>query len=625
MREGLAERRLAAVMAASVVGYGRLMEANEEGTLEALRRHRAEFLDGVIADFGGRVFKDMSETLLVEFASAFYAIQCAVELQRGMAQRNAAVPQDRRIGFRIGLNLGDVIVKDGDLFGDDVNMAARIEGLAPPGGIACSAGIRHQIGQRLDLEFLDQGEKTVKNIVQPVQVFFINLDELIAGAASRPQPGRAAKVDPGKIPVAVLPFNNMSGDASQEYFSDGIAEDIIAGLSNVSGLFVLSRNAVFPYKDKATDIEQVARDLGVAYLVHGSVRKGGSKLRVTAQLIEAATGGHVWAERYDRQLSDIFALQGEISKTIVSQLQVSLLPSELQAIERAPTGNVEAYTCYLKGRELFHRGREADYREAKQMFAQAINLDPSFARAYAGLADCDAFLFMDYSQNVAPEVFKNSEMALALDPTLNEAHASRGLALSLIKRYEEAEREFELAIARGSDHYEARYYYGRSFYAQGKFAETAVQWERAAEMKPDDYQTVILLNQVYTSLNRPEEAMRAGIRGVDRAERAFAKDPSNPRPAYFIATTLAKIGETARAMEWAAKALELAPDDYLTRYNIACFYSVLGDADRAFALIDELLPLSNADMKEWMLSDSDFAPLHADPRWKAVEDQARIG
>jgi adenylate cyclase len=425
----------------------------------------------------------------------------------------------------------------------------------------------------------------------------------------------------------VLPFANMSGDPEQEYFSDGITEDIITDLSNVSELFVLSRNAVFMHKGKPADMEQTARELGVAYLVHGSVRKSGSKVRITAQLTEGASGGHLWAERYDRNLTDIFALQEEISKTIIGQLKVKLLPRELRAIEQAPTRNVEAYNFYLKGRELFHRGSQSNYHMAKHMFAKAIELDPDYARAYAGLADCDAFLYMDYSEDVVANVHGNSEKALALAGSLIEARASRALALSIVHRYAEAEREFETLIAQDSNHFELRYFYGRSCYAQGKYAETAVHWERAAEVKPDDYQALILLNQVYNSLGRPDEALRASRRGIERAERDFARNPENPRPAYFIATAAAKLGDTAKADEWAQRALDLAPDDFLTLYNLVCFYSVRRDMDRAFTLLDRLLPRTKSDMIEWILTDSDLDPMHGDPRWSAVRlaAEARIG
>ncbi|WP_373504049.1 adenylate/guanylate cyclase domain-containing protein [Aestuariivirga sp.] len=622
MREARVKRRLAAIMAADVVGFSRLIEANEEGTLKALRQHQRKFFEPLVAQHEGHLFKNMGEGFLVEFGSAFNAAQCAIAIQRGLAGRNSGVPEDRHIKLRIGINLGDVIVQGEDYFGDDVNMASRLVGLAQPGGIACSAGIRNQIGQKLDVAFLDQGEKTVKNISQPVHVYLINLQDGPSADMPPQQAGPQPRFRSGKPSVAVLPFANMSGEPEQEYFSDGITEDIITDLSKVSDLFVLSRNTVFRYKGKPVNMEQIANDLGVAYLLHGSVRKAGSKVRITAQLIEGASGGHVWADRYDRDMTDIFDLQDDITKTIVDQLKVKLLPRERKAIELAPTRNVEAYTYYLRGRENFHRGTRNHYLLAKRMFAKAIELDPNYARAYAGLADCDAFLYMDYSEDVAADVLKNSEKALALQEDLVEALASRGLALSVARRYQEAEREFERATAQDPNQFEVHFFHGRSCYAQGKLERTAQLWERAAEIKPDDYQALILLNQVYTSLGKPDDARRAAVSGIERAERAFARNLDNPRPAYFIATAAAKLGESGRAQDWARRALAIAPDDYLTLYNIACFYSVSGQIDQAFDLLARLLPLSNAEMRDWILHDSDLDPLHDDLRWEQVRSVA---
>ena len=620
MNQQRIKRRLAAIMVADVVGYSRLMQANEEGTLRELQQHRRDFFDPTIAKFDGRIFKSMGDGFLIEFASAFDAAQCAMEIQRGMASRNAGVPEDRHIRFRIGINLADAIVQGAEFHGEDVNVASRIMGLAPAGGVMCSAGIRHQIGGKLGNAFRDLGERSLKNIAQPVHVFLIEPEETRSAAPERPQQASPAPAKRPKHAVAVLPFANMSGDPEQEFFSDGITEDIITDLSKVSDLFVLSRNAVFRHKGKAVDMEKIATDLGVSHLVHGSVRKAGSRVRVTAQLIDGISGGNIWAERYDRDMTDIFELQDDITKAIVKQLQVKLLAPEKRAIEEAPTDSVEAYTYYLMGREYFHRGSKASYEMAKRMFGKAIALDPNYARAYAGLADCDSFLYMDYSEDVAAAVLANSEKALALQEGLIEAKASRGLALAIVHRYEEAEREFAEAEARNPNQFEVRFFHGRACYAQGKLDQTALHWERAAEVKPDDYQALILLHQVYTSLDRPDAAEAAGNHGVERAEREFARNPENPRPAYLIATTLAKLGDKKRAEAWAKTALAIAPDDFLTQYNIACYYSVSDQADRAFDLLERLLPVSNAEMRDWILIDSDFDPLHGDARWQKLKD-----
>lgn len=613
------QRRLAAILAADVVGFSRLMEANEERTLAALKLHRREFFEPTVAKYDGRIFKEMGDGFLVEFGSVLNAARCAVEIQRGMPERNVDVPEDRHIKFRIGINLGDIIVDGDDFYGDGVNLAARLESLAGPGGIACSAVVRNQVGNKLELEFVDQGEKTLKNIVQPVHVFFINLAAASATGGIQAPAGGAAPLRSDKPSVAILPFSNMSNDPEQEFFSDGITEDIITDLSKVSGLFVLGRNTVFTYKGKAVNLELIARELGVAYLVEGSVRKAGQKVRINAQLIDGATGGHLWADRYDRDLTDIFAIQDEITHTIVDQLKVKLLPEEKMAIGQPSTDNVEAYTWYLRGRELFHRGSKAYLSLAKEMFAKAIALDPLYARAHAGAADCDSFLFMDHGENVSIDgILANCAKALELESDLAEARASRGLALSAVERFQEAEREFELAIASNPNLFEAHYFYGRSCFVQGQWSKCVVLWERAAELKPDDYQSVVMLQQGYGSLGQPKEAMESARRGVERAKREIARNPENARPIYLGANALASLGETARAREWAERALAMDPDDVMTQYNIACLFCFLGEFDRAFDLLGAMMPRSNHEMKLWALQDSDLVPLRDLPRWQNI-------
>ena len=411
-------RRLAAIFAADVVGYSRLMEANEERTLGALKQHRREFFDPTIVKYDGRIFKVMGDGFLVEFGSVLNAARCAVEIQRGMLERNAGAPEDRHIKFRIGINLGDVIIDGEDVYGDGVNLAARLEGLAGPGGIACSATVRDQVGDKLELEFIDYGEQTVKNIVRPIRVYFVNWTQTSAEPAPESRAG-GVPLRSGKPSVAVLPFTNMSNDPEQEFFSDGITEDIITDLSKASGLFVLGRNTVFTYKGKAVNLERIAKELGVAYVVEGSVRKAGQKVRINAQLIDGATGGHIWAERYDGDLSDIFALQDEITLKIVAALKVKLLPAEGMAIRAVPTRNVEAYTYCLRGRELLNKHYKRYYPIARNMFAKAVELDPSFAEAYAGIADCDSYSFLiRQDPSTVASVLENSAKAIELEPDL---------------------------------------------------------------------------------------------------------------------------------------------------------------------------------------------------------------
>src|SRR2546430_2181698 len=578
------ERRLTAILAADVVGYSRLMTVDEAGTLAALKSLRKNLVDPKISEHNGRIFKLTGDGMLIEFPSVVSAVACAVDIQSAMRTRNAAEPS-APIEFRVGVNLGDIIVEEGDIFGDGVNVAARLESIAPIGGIAVSQSVRDHVGKRLDLAFEDMGERRLKNIDVPVRVYNITLDQ-------PPKDGTSSARQQGERPsVAVLPFINMSGDPEQEYFSDGITEDIITDLSKVSGLFVVARNTVFTYKGKTVEVQQVAKHLGVNFILEGSVRKAGTRVRVTGQLIHGKDGGHVWPDRYDRDLTDIFAIQDEITHAIVEQLKVKLLPQEKKNIIQTPTDNVEAYTYYLRGRQFMQRHSRSNYQLARRMFARAVDLDPLYGRAYAGIADCDSFLFLHYQLEAGiASILATSAKALALDDRLAEAHASRGLALSLGQRHEEATAEFEEAIALDPNSFEAHYFYARACVTQGKFERAATLFERAAENKPDDYQSLCLLIPTYRSLGRHTDSQNAARRGIERAERELTIHPENARPAYLGAAALATLGETDRAREWATRALAIDPDDVLTQYNVACVYSILGDLEEALDLLERLLP-----------------------------------
>ena len=419
--------------------------------------------------------------------------------------------------------------------------------------------------------------------------------------------------------VIVLPFNNMSGDPEQEYFSDGITEDIITDLSKVSGLFVVARNTAFTYKGRAVKVQDVGQELGVSFVLEGSVRKAGSRVRVTGQLINAKDGGHVWADRFDRDLTDIFAIQDEITHAIVEQLKVKLLPQEKKSIAQAPTDNIEAYTYYLRGRQFLQRHSKSYYQLARRMFSKAVELDPMYARAYAGIADCDSFLALQYHEGVAIDsILATSAQALALDAGVAEAHASRGLALSLAQRYEEAMGEFEQAIRLDPNSFEAHYFYGRACFAQNRLEQAAALFERAAELKPDDYQSVAFLTMIYRSIGRDGEIEAAARKAVERAEQELTVHPENPRPAYLGANCLLAIGERDRAMEWLSRALAIDPDDIMTQYNVACMYTKLRDFDRAFDLLERVLPHANHETKSWIKVDSDLDGLRTLPRYQKV-------
>ena len=376
------ERRLAAIFAADVAGYSRLIGADEEGTLTRLMAHRRELIEPKIAEHQGRLVKTTGDGVLAEFASPVKAVRCAIEVQHAMAERNADVPQQGRIEFRIGINLGDVVVEeDGDIYGDGVNVAARLENIAEPGAVYISRTVRDFVDGTPELVLEDLGERELKNIARAVQVFRIGGPTQTANAVQAGPPAV-----PHKPSIAVLPFTNMSGDAEQEYFSDGMTEDLITDLSKISALFVIARNSTFAYKGKSVRVQDIGRDLGVRFVLEGSIRKAGNRVRITAQLIDAGSGGHIWAERFDRELTDIFATQDEVVEKIVAALAVNLTQGEAQRLRRRGTASVEAYETWLRARELLSRSRREAIVQAKAMYRRAIEIDPNFAAPHAGLS-----------------------------------------------------------------------------------------------------------------------------------------------------------------------------------------------------------------------------------------------
>lgn len=596
------ERRLAAIFAADVVGYSRMMDKDEVGTLAELKKARSEIVDAKIAGHSGRIVKLTGDGILAEFGSVVNAVACATQIQREMRHRG--------IQFRIGINLGDVVVEGDDIYGDGVNVAARLESIAPPGGIAISQSVRDHVGNRLNLNFEDCGEQNLKNIERPIRVYHVVLEENDTEMSRSPD---------SRPSIAVLPFTNMSGDPEQEYFSDGITEDIITDLSKVSGLFVAARHTAFSYKGKPVKVPQVSRDLGVAYVLEGSVRKAGRRVRVTGQLVNGQDGGHVWAERFDRDLTDIFAIQDEITRAIVQELKVKLLPQEKESICCAPTDNVDAYTYYLRGRDFFYRHSKRYFELARRMFAKAVELDPNYARAYAGIADCDSWLYLSYQVELSVDgILDFANKALALEPNLGEAHSSRGVALTAARKYAEANAEFERALELDPDSFAAHFLYARSLMLQGDLARAALHLERAGEILPDNYQPPCMLIQVYRSLGQPEKVRAAAVRAVPLAQRELAQHPEDPRPANFGVAALVEIGDHERAREWISRALTIDPDDANTLYNCACALGKLGEKEKALDLLEQVLRHGSPRFKEWMEHDSDIDPLRDHPRFQQL-------
>ncbi|HXG81481.1 MAG TPA: tetratricopeptide repeat protein [Sphingomicrobium sp.] len=427
--------------------------------------------------------------------------------------------------------------------------------------------------------------------------------------------------DADKPSIAVLPFNNMSGDPEQEYFSDGIAEDIITDLSKISGLFVVGRNTSFTYKGKVLQLQQVAAELGVKFLLEGSVRKAGQRVRVTGQLIDGTTGGHLWADRYDRDLTDIFVIQDEITHSIVEQLRIRLLPKEKKAIERAPTVNVEAYNYYLKGRQLFHAFTKSYLMLAKEMFAKAVEIDPNYARAYAGMASSISRLWGMYNVPTnADELLAITDKAISLDPNLSEAHSARGEALANSKRRSEAVAAFERALELDPNSFDANLSYARFCVTIGELDRAIELYTRAVEIQPDDSQAPLLLPIVLRRKGRIEEAERYGRLGLKRAEEQLKLHPENSRPAQLGAATLASLGERERALKWLERVKLIDPDDNNARYNAACTYAQLGEVDQALDMLEEWAKYCGTEQEGWFLHDGDLDPVRNHPRYAGLLD-----
>jgi adenylate cyclase len=379
MAKARVERRLAAILAADVAGYSRLMGADEEGTLAALKAHRSELIDPKIAEHHGRIVKTTGDGALVEFASAVDAVRCAMEIQRAMAGRNVAIPEDRRIEFRIGINVGDVIIDEGVVYGDGVNIAARVETLASPGGICISDNAYQQIKGKLELDLSNMGEQQLKNIAQPVRVYALRADVA---------PQHPAVALPDKPSIAVLPFTNMSDDPEQEYFADGMVEEVITGLSRIKWLSVISRNSSFIYKNKPVAVKEVADKLGVRYVLEGGVRKAGNRVRITAQLVDAQTGAHLWAEQYDRLLDDVFALQDELTMSVIGAIEPSLRKAEIERIKRQRPNNLDAYDLVLRALPFVYAQMPKEAAMAIPLLEDALKLESNYGAAHAYLSWC---------------------------------------------------------------------------------------------------------------------------------------------------------------------------------------------------------------------------------------------
>ena len=509
------QRRLAAILAADMVGYSRLMEADERGTIARQRVHREEAIDPRITEFGGRIVKTTGDGLLVEFPSVVDATECAVALQRAMTAREADMPEGRRIRYRIGINLGDIVADGDDMLGDGVNVAARLEALATPGGICVSGPVYDQVRNKIDVAFDDLGERKVKNIETPVRVYAVRTDGIGApGSGTRAEPGASLDL-PAKPSIAVLPFESMGGDEEQTLFADGITEDIITSLSKVSGLFVIARNSSFAFGDKGYDLRRTAAELGVRYVLKGSIRTAGKRMRVSVQLIDAQGGGHLWAERYDRILDDVFAVQDEITLAVATELQVRLTEGEQARLRYTTTSNVEAWKHWVQGLAWFRRDISRDeFGRARECWEKALALDTQSAalNAMLGLLHCTSARF-GWWEDREIELARTAEYvrtAIALDGENADAHIVRALLLLIEGRHDEAVADARRAIDLGPNSADIAELASFVFSFSGRADEGLVQIERAMRLTPGYPSRYLgILGLANRLLSRYEEAIVA--------------------------------------------------------------------------------------------------------------------
>jgi adenylate cyclase len=553
MPEERAQRHLAAILAADVVGYSRLMEADEAGTLTSLKARRTEILQPLIARHRGRIVKVMGDGVLVEFASAVDAVECAVALQEAMEAANAGLPEDRRIVLRIGINLGDVMVEGSDLYGDGVNIAARLEALADPGSVFVSQTVFGHVKGKTDLDFEDCGEQSLKNMPEPVRIYKISGIAASAPTAALDQQRRTSRQS-----IAVLPFVNMSGDPEQEYFSDGITEDIIAELSRFRILQVIARNSSFQFKGQAGDIREIGRRLGVRHIVEGSVRRGGDRLRITAQLINAANGGHLWSGRYDRDLRDVFEIQAQVAKAIVAAVAGNVVASGIAETRRKHTASFEAYDCFLRGLEHLNRSGVEDIVPAERFLRRAVEIDPNFAQGHALLVLCLIEVVVAEKWNRAKAEYVDAlqdlltlgKRAVTLDGADALCHCALAVAYLFNKRFELAEHHFGQAMRLNPNDADIIGYAAVFEMFGGRGEEALRLLEQAIELNPipPNWYREIQGMALY-ALHRYTEAIRAFE--LETAIRPYCY--------RFLAACKAQLGEIDEARRLAGQSLVLQP------------------------------------------------------------------
>jgi adenylate cyclase len=612
MRKSSLPHHLAALWFADIAGYSARVAEDEHGALQLVEILQA-LSRSTVQRYEGRVVKFFGDAVLAEFPSTEMAVRAAVVLSKQYTEQSAKT--GRTHDLRIGVHLGDVAIDaDGDLYGDGVNAAARIEAAVDPGQVVVSEDVWRLIRGREGFRFERLGNRNLKG-VGLIELYDVTLDESTDETSQREQ--RKEKIRS----IAVLPFADLSAERDQEHFSDGVAEEILNALSKVGGLHVPARTSCFAFRETTLDAREIGKRLGVETLLDGSIRKAGKRVRISVQLVDANNGYQLWSERFDREIEDIFAIQDEIARSVLESLGLALTEREEFRFLKPTTTNIEAYEAYLRGRKLYHKWTRQSVEFARQMFERAVKIDPDFAAAWAGLANCHVDLFRwGRNPRELEEAQRASEHALKLDPNSAEAQVSVGQALAIKRRYAEAAIAFDRAIEEDPTLFEAYYLYGRVLFESGDSEKSAKLFEKARRVRPDDYQSQCLLGMALTQLGRLDEARHTDQLAVESIEKYLELNPDEARAYSLGANSAMRLGDKVLSKRWSEQAIELAPNDPLVLYNAACNLALLGEGECALDGLERALEAGVA-VGDWIKHDPDFESLRSHPRFQAIVRQ----
>jgi adenylate cyclase len=613
---------LVALWFADISGYSGRAAQDERGALQLIEILQA-LSRTIVQRYDGRVVKFLGDAVLAEFRSTEMAVRAAAAL--GQQFRKESASTGRAHDLRVGVHIGDVAVDaDGDLYGDGVNAAARIEAVVDPGQVVVSEDVWRQIRGREGFRFEPLGNRNLRG-VGSMDLYSVTLDESPASMSVSSSEEKSPRTEQGKEKIrsiAVLPFADLSAERDQEHFSDGVAEEILNALSKIRGLHVPARTSCFAFREATLDAREIGQRLGVETLLDGSVRKSGKRVRISVQLVDASNGYQLWSERFDREIEDIFAIQDEIARSVLESLGLALSEREEFRFLKPSTSNIEAYEAYLRGRKLYHKWTRQSVEFARQMFERAVKIDANFATAWAGLANTYVDLFRwGRKPRDLEEAQRASERALKLNPNSADAHVSVGQALAIQRRFLEAAIAFDRAIKEDPTLFEAYYLYGRLLFESGEVEKALKMFEKAQAARPDDFESRVLWAQALTELGRRDEARRANEVAVESIEKHLELNPDEARAYSLGASVLIRLGQTDRSKQWTQQAMTLAPNDPLVLYNAACNFALLGETNHALDGLERAIEAGVA-VGDWIKHDPDVDTLRDHPRFQAI--MARI-